>query len=100
MCFPKSVKARCHASIPASVIRHRKVVLRCIVSGIVLTTIRQEIAWCRSKRHKERFSMARPIALELPPRNPAAELRTRLDNASAEHGEALLTGYEVLQVLQ
>jgi uncharacterized protein YjgD (DUF1641 family) len=43
--------------------------------------------------------MARPIALELPPRNPAAELRTRLDNASAEHGEALLTGYEVLQVL-
>jgi uncharacterized protein YjgD (DUF1641 family) len=43
--------------------------------------------------------MAQPIALELPPRNPIAELRARLDNAPAEHGEALLAAYEVLQDL-
>jgi uncharacterized protein YjgD (DUF1641 family) len=43
--------------------------------------------------------MARPIALEFPPRDPAAELRSRLDNAPAEHAEALLAAYEVLQAL-
>jgi uncharacterized protein YjgD (DUF1641 family) len=43
--------------------------------------------------------MARPIALEIPPRDPAAELRSRLENAPAEHAEALLAAYEVLQAL-
>lgn len=43
--------------------------------------------------------MARPIALEFPPRDPAAELRFRLEKAPAEHAEALLAGYEVLQAL-
>jgi len=43
--------------------------------------------------------MAVPIALETSPRDPAAELRSRLENAPAEHAEALLAGYEVLQAL-
>jgi len=43
--------------------------------------------------------MARPIALEFPPRDPAAELRSRLESAPVEHAEALLAGYEVLQAL-
>ena len=43
--------------------------------------------------------MAQPIALEVPPRDPAAELRSRLQTAPAEHAEALLAGYEVLQGL-
>ena len=43
--------------------------------------------------------MARPITLESPPRDPAAELRVRLDRASTEHAEALLAAYEVLQAL-
>jgi uncharacterized protein YjgD (DUF1641 family) len=40
-----------------------------------------------------------PIALEVPPRDPAAELRSRLERAPAEHAEALLAAYEVLQAL-
>jgi uncharacterized protein YjgD (DUF1641 family) len=43
--------------------------------------------------------MARPIPLELPPRNPREELRKRLDEAPVEHAEALLESYEVLQQL-
>src|SRR5713226_5373264 len=43
--------------------------------------------------------MARPIALEFPPRDPAAELRSKLEHAPAEHAEALLEAYEVLQAL-
>jgi uncharacterized protein YjgD (DUF1641 family) len=43
--------------------------------------------------------MARSIALLTPPRDPAAELRVRLDRASTEHAEALLAAYEVLQAL-
>ena len=43
--------------------------------------------------------MAVPIALETSPRDPAAELRSRLENAPAEHAEALLAAYEVLQAL-
>ncbi len=43
--------------------------------------------------------MARSIGLQVPPRDPAAELRARLDNASTEHAEALLAAYEVLQAL-
>lgn len=43
--------------------------------------------------------MARPIALEFPPRDPAAELRSKLENAPAEHAEALLAAYAVLQAL-
>jgi uncharacterized protein YjgD (DUF1641 family) len=43
--------------------------------------------------------MARPIALELPPRDPRAELRKRLDEAPAEYAEALLDSYELLQQL-
>jgi len=43
--------------------------------------------------------MARPIPLELPPRDPRAELRQRLEQAPVEHAEALLDSYELLQQL-
>jgi len=43
--------------------------------------------------------MAVPIALDIPARDPAAELRYRLENAPAQHAEALLASYEVLQAL-
>lgn len=43
--------------------------------------------------------MARPIALELPPRDPREELRNRLDKAPDAHAEALLDLYELLQQL-
>jgi uncharacterized protein YjgD (DUF1641 family) len=43
--------------------------------------------------------MARPISLELPPRDPREELRKRLDEAPVEHAEALLDSYELLQQL-
>ena len=43
--------------------------------------------------------MARPITLELPPRDPRQELRARLETAPAEHAEAVLAAYELLQAL-
>jgi uncharacterized protein YjgD (DUF1641 family) len=43
--------------------------------------------------------MAQPIALEVPLRNPRAELQSRLENAPQEHAEAVLAAYEVLQEL-
>jgi uncharacterized protein YjgD (DUF1641 family) len=43
--------------------------------------------------------MAKPIPLELPKRDPKEELRSRLEQAPAEHAEALLAGLEVLQGL-
>lgn len=43
--------------------------------------------------------MARPILLDVPPRDPRAELQSRLAEAPAEHAEALLAAYEVLQGL-
>lgn len=43
--------------------------------------------------------MAQPIPLEVPPRNPRAELRTLLDHAPEQHAEAVLAAYEVLQEL-
>lgn len=43
--------------------------------------------------------MAQPIPLEVPPRNPRAELQARLLNAPEEHAEAVLAAYEVLQEL-
>jgi len=43
--------------------------------------------------------MARPIPLEIPPRDPRAELRRRLEQAPEEHAEAVLAAYEVLQEL-
>jgi uncharacterized protein YjgD (DUF1641 family) len=43
--------------------------------------------------------MARPIPLELPPRDPREELRKRLDQAPVAHAEALLDSYELLQQL-
>ncbi|MFY9748472.1 MAG: hypothetical protein WA891_10465 [Acidobacteriaceae bacterium] len=43
--------------------------------------------------------MAQPIALEIPPRDARKELLTRLENAPAEHAEALLDSYELLQQL-
>jgi uncharacterized protein YjgD (DUF1641 family) len=43
--------------------------------------------------------VAVPIALDIPARDPAAELRYRLENAPAQHVEALLASYEVLQAL-
>jgi uncharacterized protein YjgD (DUF1641 family) len=43
--------------------------------------------------------MARPIPLELPPRDPREELNSRLQQAPLEHAEAVLAVYEVLQGL-
>ena len=43
--------------------------------------------------------MARPIPLELPPRDPREELRARLAQAPVAHAEALLDSYELLQQL-
>ena len=43
--------------------------------------------------------MAQPIPLELPARDPRAELQTRLQNAPLDHAEALLAAYQVLQGL-
>jgi uncharacterized protein YjgD (DUF1641 family) len=43
--------------------------------------------------------MAQPIPLEIPPRNPRAELRSRLEQAPEEHADAVLAAYEVLQEL-
>jgi uncharacterized protein YjgD (DUF1641 family) len=43
--------------------------------------------------------MAKPIPLELPPRDSREELGSRVHRAPLEHAEALLAGYEVLQGL-
>lgn len=43
--------------------------------------------------------MAKPISLEMPPRDPRKELITRLESAPADHAEALLDAYELLQEL-
>lgn len=43
--------------------------------------------------------MAQAIPLEIPPRNPRAELRSRLEQAPQEHAEAILAAFEVLQEL-
>src|SRR6266853_1665759 len=43
--------------------------------------------------------MSQPIPLDLPARDPRAELQARLHNAPLEHAEALLNAYEVLQGL-
>jgi len=43
--------------------------------------------------------MARPIPLEIPPRDPQRELNSRLEQAPVKHAEALLAAYEVLQSL-
>jgi uncharacterized protein YjgD (DUF1641 family) len=43
--------------------------------------------------------MAQPIPLEVPPRNPLAELQSKLDDAPEQHAEAVLAAYEVLQEL-
>src|SRR6185369_9253391 len=39
------------------------------------------------------FIMAHPIHLELPARDPRAELLARVQNAPVEHAEALLSAY-------
>ena len=43
--------------------------------------------------------MAQPILLDVPPRDPRIALQSRLQDAPAEHAEALLAAYEVLQGL-
>jgi uncharacterized protein YjgD (DUF1641 family) len=43
--------------------------------------------------------MAQPIALDVPHRDPRVQLQSRLKDAPAEHAEALLDAYEVLQGL-
>lgn len=43
--------------------------------------------------------MAKPITLEKSRTDPKAELQARLQNASVEHAEAILSGLEVLQLL-
>lgn len=43
--------------------------------------------------------MAQPILLETPPRDPRAELRSRLDAAPLDHAEAILAALDLLQRL-
>jgi len=43
--------------------------------------------------------MARPISLEVPPRDPRSELTRRLEEAPIEHAEALLASYDLLQTM-
>ena len=43
--------------------------------------------------------MAQPIALEMSRRDQQEELRSQLERAPAEHAEAVLAGFEVLQGL-
>ena len=43
--------------------------------------------------------MAQPIAFHTPPRDSREALRARLERAPAAHAEALLTAYDVLQLL-
>jgi len=43
--------------------------------------------------------MARPIGLEVGPRDPREELRKRLEEAPDQYAEALLESYELLQEL-
>lgn len=43
--------------------------------------------------------MARPISLQLTPRDPREELHKRLEQAPVAHAEALLDSYELLQQL-
>ncbi len=43
--------------------------------------------------------MAEPIPFKLPPRDPRQEILDRLESAPAEHAEALLAAYDILQGL-
>lgn len=43
--------------------------------------------------------MAPPLAFRTPPGNPIEVLRARLETAPAEHAEAILAAYDVLQLL-
>jgi uncharacterized protein YjgD (DUF1641 family) len=43
--------------------------------------------------------MARPIPFEVPRRDPRQELQSRVEAAPAEHAEAVLAAYEILQGL-
>jgi len=43
--------------------------------------------------------VAQPISLEIPPRDPRADLRSRVQRAPEEHAEAVLAAYELLQQL-
>src|SRR5580704_16578558 len=44
-------------------------------------------------------TMAQPIPLELPPRDPRKELLDRLESAPLEHAEALLDAFDLLEEL-
>src|SRR5258708_30674347 len=101
MCCPKLERVRCRALILASVIRRRRTGWKSNVSGSGQTTRCQEMAWCNYRRRSKarRNKLAQPIPLEIPPRNVRAELQSRLEQAPAEHAEALLSTYEVLQEL-
>lgn len=43
--------------------------------------------------------MAQPIPLEIAPRNPREELRTRLERVPDEHAEAILAACQLLQTM-
>jgi len=43
--------------------------------------------------------MAKPIPLEIPPRDPREEVMSRLQRAPMEHAEAILASYDILQGL-
>src|SRR5688572_20031805 len=69
-------------------------------SGIGRGTRCRGADWCRCGFNGTGGSaMARPISPEPRVRDAHAELHARLENAPAEHAEALLAAYEVLQGL-
>jgi uncharacterized protein YjgD (DUF1641 family) len=43
--------------------------------------------------------VAQPIPLEVPPRNPRADLRSRVELAPEEHAEAVLAAFDLLREL-
>src|SRR5258708_26261345 len=68
-------------------------------NGNARTIVSRGVSSFKFSRNKRSEVMAKPIPLQLPPRDSREELRSRLDNAPLEHAEALLAGYEVLQEL-
>jgi uncharacterized protein YjgD (DUF1641 family) len=61
---------------------------------------RRETAWFKFESAQTGVkAMAQPIPLKSPVRDPAEELQSKLREAPAEHAQALLSVYEVLQGL-
>src|SRR5258708_8063904 len=83
--------------MPASDIRPRSVAWKSSGNGNARTIECRAMDWSTSEPNRRQI-MAQPIAF-LPPANHTASSAERLRNAPAEHAEALLSAYELLQLL-